>query len=322
MNNVSRFTPPTGYSILTPVYNAEKYIAKAITSVLSQTRGDFEYILCDDGSTDKSLEIITSFAVRDPRIRVLTGQTNRGAAMARSTLIAAAGMEYCVFVDADDLIAPDFLEIADYFLKFERFDILEFPFQVNMTGGSRDAVAVPEEEQLIRGDKVLEFFFRGKRNPWLLWGKAVKTQILKKIPRYNFSAPYVDDHLFALPMYCFASSYRSATIKKLYTYNCGNGGWGRNIYPAAEFIRFCDGMREAYLSNRAFLEKYHLHETYARDLYIQSGIPYLHNGILAKHVAPEDTAAARKYFFQTFLPIIREFETPPSTEKIPSGQNG
>lgn len=93
----------THLSVVIPCYNAEKFLAQAIRSVLAQTHQDFEIIVVDDGSTDSSAEIIKSTA--DPRIRYLW-QSNGGPSKARNTGVRAATGQYLAFLDADDLMLP------------------------------------------------------------------------------------------------------------------------------------------------------------------------------------------------------------------------
>jgi glycosyltransferase involved in cell wall biosynthesis len=87
-------------SVVMPVYNVEKYIRKAIQSVLSQTYQNFELIIVDDGSTDQSEIIYQRFS--DPRIKIVK-QKNRGLAGARNTGIRASTGDYVAFLDSDDL---------------------------------------------------------------------------------------------------------------------------------------------------------------------------------------------------------------------------
>ncbi|MFN2169240.1 MAG: glycosyltransferase, partial [Anaerolineae bacterium] len=90
-------------SVVTPCYDAERFIGQAIQSVLDQTYQDFEIIIVDDGSTDGSRRVIQGFV--DPRIRLLS-QENSGPAMARNTGVRAAAGEFVAFLDADDLALP------------------------------------------------------------------------------------------------------------------------------------------------------------------------------------------------------------------------
>ncbi|MGM9497015.1 glycosyltransferase family 2 protein [Desertifilum tharense IPPAS B-1220] len=99
-------TNPTVSAII-PVYGVEKYIAAAVQSVLNQTYSDFELIIVDDGSRDRSLEICQQF--NDPRIKIVS-QANRGLAGARNTGIRHAQGEYLAFLDGDDLWLADKLE--------------------------------------------------------------------------------------------------------------------------------------------------------------------------------------------------------------------
>ncbi len=91
-------------SVIIPVYKVEKYVAATVQSVLAQTYKNFELLIIDDGSPDKSIEICQQFT--DNRIRIIR-QENRGVAAARNTGIRNAQGEYLAFLDADDLWAPE-----------------------------------------------------------------------------------------------------------------------------------------------------------------------------------------------------------------------
>lgn len=92
-------------SVVMPVYNADEYLSVAIESVLSQTLNDIELICIDDGSTDKSLEIIKKFQLSDDRIRIVT-ENNAGQSVARNKGIVRARGEFIIFLDADDFFEP------------------------------------------------------------------------------------------------------------------------------------------------------------------------------------------------------------------------
>src|SRR5215203_5289228 len=91
-----------------PAYNAEKYIAEAIKSVIAQTYINWELIV-DDGSTDGTAAVVTG--VSDPRIKIVR-QDNRGEAAARNTALRHMRGEFIGFLDADDLYLPDHLQVA------------------------------------------------------------------------------------------------------------------------------------------------------------------------------------------------------------------
>lgn len=96
-------------SVILPVYNGEKYIKKAIESILDQSLTDFEVIIVDDGSTDSTPNIIKSFD--DSRITIIT-QSRQGPGAARNNAMDISKGDYIMFLDADDWFAPDAFEIA------------------------------------------------------------------------------------------------------------------------------------------------------------------------------------------------------------------
>ena len=99
-----------------PVLNGERYLAEAIESILSQTFADFELIIVDDGSDDRSAEIIRSFQERDGRIQFIQLEDNMGPATARNCGIFASCGEYVTFMDCDDISLRERLEKQASFL--------------------------------------------------------------------------------------------------------------------------------------------------------------------------------------------------------------
>lgn len=97
-------------SIIIPVYNAEKFIERALDSVLSQTYRSVEIILVDDRSTDHSAQIIGRYAAKYPEIRYHLQDKNMGAAVARNTALEMAQGRYVAFLDSDDEWYPEKLE--------------------------------------------------------------------------------------------------------------------------------------------------------------------------------------------------------------------
>lgn len=97
---------PPLISVVMPVYNTEAYVGEAIESVLNQTFTDFELIIVDDGSTDRSLEIINSFAKKDSRIRIFVNESNLGVSKAITRGFKLARGKYIARMDADDICLP------------------------------------------------------------------------------------------------------------------------------------------------------------------------------------------------------------------------
>jgi len=97
-------------SIITPSHNCSAFISETIRSVVSQTFTNWEMIIVDDFSSDKSVNVIQSFVDQDSRIRLIRLPENSGAAVARNTAIEAAKGRYIAFLDSDDLWLPNKLE--------------------------------------------------------------------------------------------------------------------------------------------------------------------------------------------------------------------
>ena len=97
-------------SIVMPVYNTEKYVDKAIESILNQSFTDYEFIIIDNGSQDSSGEIINKYARRDNRIRVIHNEKNVYISEARNAAISEAVGEYLYLIDSDDTAELDMLE--------------------------------------------------------------------------------------------------------------------------------------------------------------------------------------------------------------------
>ncbi len=97
-------------SIITPVYNSEKYLKKTIESVINQTYLNWEMLLVDDCSNDKSEEIIQKYVEKDIRVKYFKLKENSGAAIARNYALEQASGRFIAYLDADDLWRKDKLE--------------------------------------------------------------------------------------------------------------------------------------------------------------------------------------------------------------------
>ncbi|AMQ57480.1 glycosyltransferase family 2 protein [Algoriphagus sanaruensis] len=99
---------PVFFSIVIPFFNREKFLEKAITSVLNQTSPNWELILVDDYSSDNSMSVVNSFS--DSRIKILSHSTNKGNAIARNTGWKASTYDWIAYLDSDDWYEPDYLD--------------------------------------------------------------------------------------------------------------------------------------------------------------------------------------------------------------------
>ncbi len=124
-------------SVIIPVYNAEPYLNRCIDSVLASAYSDFEIILVNDGSTDRSPDICRAYAENDSRV-VFLSQENRGVSSARNLGLEAARGEWIVFLDSDDFITDDYLSLtADK--AYGQQDLILFRFAKHASSASRPA---------------------------------------------------------------------------------------------------------------------------------------------------------------------------------------
>lgn len=115
-------------SVITPAYNAARFIEETINSVLQQTYSHWEMIIVDDQSTDQTAEIVQSYAKRDERIKLIQLPENSGSAVARNTAMDHANGRYLAFLDSDDLWTKEklarqlsFMQKNDYAFTFTKY---------------------------------------------------------------------------------------------------------------------------------------------------------------------------------------------------------
>ena len=180
-------------SIIVPVYQVEKYIRQCVDSILGQTFTDFELILVDDGSTDRSGEICDEYAGMDERV-VVIHKENGGVSSARNAGIEAATGEYICFVDSDDWLAVD--AIQNFVQRIQR-DHSDFCMGESRCVGLRGSAQMQklqkkcyEKEELYK----LVDFESSLRSPW---AKLFKLEVIKKHNlRFIPGIAYGEDTIF------------------------------------------------------------------------------------------------------------------------------
>ncbi|MDR1683984.1 MAG: glycosyltransferase [Elusimicrobiota bacterium] len=173
-------------SIIIPVYNVEKYLACCLNSALSQTFADFEAICIDDGSTDNSLQILKEYAQRDARIKVTTRE-NRGLSVTRNEGIQAARGEYIYFLDSDDAMHPQLLEVAHHFAQKQNAPCVVFKYDKKMhkaSGQIPDAASY--KHKILRYDDVGAIPFKITDKPLFLF----KKNLMYKMTYYVWARLY------------------------------------------------------------------------------------------------------------------------------------
>nr|WP_106633691.1 glycosyltransferase family 2 protein [Alistipes sp. Marseille-P5061] len=166
------------YSIITPVYNREDCIARCLDSVISNTRADFdfEHIVVDDGSSDRSALIIQEYAEKYKHIKYISFSQNRGTNAARNAAIAAAESDYCIILDSDDYFVADALAFIDSIVSSNEYKAYMF--------AADDMLDYYKRNPIINGKLTVELtfqdFLRGSIGGDFI--HCICTQILKKYP--------------------------------------------------------------------------------------------------------------------------------------------
>ncbi|KEZ48772.1 glycosyltransferase family 2 protein [Metabacillus indicus] len=134
-------------SVITPVYNAEKFITETIRSVQNQTYTNWEMLLVDDCSSDKSRSVIKELAAADSRIKLIEQKENGGAAVARNTAIEHASGKYAAFLDSDDAWLPEKLMKQVSFMEERKIDFSFTSYEIMDDQGNRlgQVVHAPKE---------------------------------------------------------------------------------------------------------------------------------------------------------------------------------
>ena len=165
------------FSIIVPVYNVEKYLTECVSSILSQSYDDYELLLIDDGSTDRSASMCDELG-NNNKVKVYH-QTNQGLSSARNTGINHAKGEYLVFVDSDDYIDKDSLFMFDKSLS-EKPDILvtrlihKFSDFQEVRNQTIDKIFGKNSEEIV------EWIFTQSQNTWPAQQYIVRTEFVRK----------------------------------------------------------------------------------------------------------------------------------------------
>ncbi len=177
-------------SILVPIYNAEQYIKRCIDSILAQTYMDFELILLDDGSKDNSGTICDEYAAKDSRVKVIH-TSNNGVGIARNRLIDAADGDYLCFVDSDDYIERDMLEVLYHNIIQYGADIslcgIRMIFPKIVKSSNND----PSEQRLLNKKEAVCELIDNWKITCSTWSKLYKAELFEGI-RYAEIAAFED----------------------------------------------------------------------------------------------------------------------------------
>lgn len=221
------------YSILVPVYNVEKYLEQCLDSILVQTYKDFEVLLTDDGSTDKSGEICDRYFEKYPHIFRVFHKKNEGLLLTRRHALKHAKGEYIIFVDSDDYVAENLLETVDKTIQEHACDMVLYNFYRFVDG--EEGFFTPNiqfsDGEIFEGDKktILYEQFILKHTFVNMWIKAVKREVVDIDYDYRtMKTSKAEDVMQTFPL--FNNSKKIIYIdQKLYYYRKNSGSMTLNV---------------------------------------------------------------------------------------------
>ena len=175
-------------SVIMPAYNAERYIAKSIQSVLDQTYGNWELVVVDDGSTDKTAEIVQRFAANENRIKYIF-QENSRLGKARNTGVENSSGSLIAFLDSDDLWVPEKLERQVGALLDTKADVIYSNVDIFFEPGSAPGPAeFPIATGRIEGSQMFDLLLLENRIP--VPSVLLKKEIFNTAGPFEESLPY------------------------------------------------------------------------------------------------------------------------------------
>lgn len=170
-------------SVIIPVYNAELYLHRCVDSVLSQTYQDFEVLLINDGSKDKSGRICDQYAEVDRRVRVIH-QENSGVSATRNVGIGEAKGDYISFVDSDDYIASDMLEQMISVAEKNNSDIVMCEYSVDKTGVitpvKLNYQSIYATKKEVKNGLLYRYYTDDHAGLYSLWNKIIKREVITR----------------------------------------------------------------------------------------------------------------------------------------------
>ncbi|GHT75973.1 hypothetical protein FACS189413_00490 [Bacteroidia bacterium] len=165
-------------SIIIPIYNVEQYIERCLLSALNQSYSNIEYILVDDASPDNSMEIAATLLENHPRreaVKTARHSGNRGLSAARNTGVKAATGDYLFFMDSDDALPPDSLEILAALVQNQTVDFVIGEIQV--IGNKRNAYPLLLlKDGFYQGNSLIFNAFLNKQWYEMAWNKLIRRE--------------------------------------------------------------------------------------------------------------------------------------------------
>lgn len=215
------------FSIIIPVYNIERYINECVDSVLSQSYGNFEIILVDDGSTDKCPELCNEYERKDNRVKVIH-KNNGGLSDARNAGMGVANGEYIMFIDGDDFIGDmNALKKINIKINEEKPDILVYGVK-KMFEKTHNYIEGKKLQSNIIQKNVVESCIQENFFKACAWDKVIKHSVIKQNSLEFPKKMYSEDITWCACLLKYCNRY-SVLNENIYVYRQRNGSITKSV---------------------------------------------------------------------------------------------
>lgn len=210
-------------SIITPLYNSEKYIGETIESVLNQTYKNWEMLIVDDCSKDNGVKIVNEYVLKDKRIKLFKNEKNEGVSFTRNKAIDLSQGIYIAFLDSDDLWKKEKLKKQISFMEKNNIDLSYTGYEkINMDGSLRGEIRVPEKldyKELLKN---------------CLIGFLTAIYLKEKFKIYRFKKIKAEDYIFWLEI-LKQMDYAYGIQESLAYYRVSNNSRSSNKFDIVKF---------------------------------------------------------------------------------------
>jgi glycosyltransferase involved in cell wall biosynthesis len=226
------------FSIVIPAYNAERHIERSIASVLKQDFDDYEILVINDGSTDSTKLLVEKLMKTHAHIRKIDHEKNKSLLQARKTGALSANSDYLLFLDADDELSCDALQVLAGEIAENPVDILHFGTDLNRECNQSPAVQahmksyITPVNELWNSSEIMRKVFIEGQSSWSMWGKLFSNAVIKEAYAHidDVAINLAEDLLGFFFVCKSAQIYRGFPQKALYIYHYGTGNYGGTDY--------------------------------------------------------------------------------------------
>lgn len=224
-------------SIVIPVYNTEKFLARCLNSVLAQSMPDIDVLCINDGSTDGSSAILKEYAAKDNRIKVIS-QENKGQSAARNLALRMVSGEYVFFLDSDDFIHPQTLEILLKTAQKSGCAVVSTE-KVKVYDGN-NPYNVDNVSYCVHQNPLEHILNTNIASSSVIWNKLYKADLVKERPFVE--GIYFEDWPWTTCLFAEIKEYATVPYA-LYGYNMENPSTMRSVFNVRKINDYATGIK-------------------------------------------------------------------------------